>query len=224
MEENSVVFKGTAGGLTIVMKEEEDFESILAKIEAKIASAQKFFKGASLAIKYKGKKLSKKEENDLFNLLSEKSGAEIKSIEEEKEDTEAMMNTRSMNTQNRFKIRSYFFRGIEEGITKFYKGTVRSGQLISFDGNVVIIGDVNPGGVVEATGNVVVMGSLKGIVHAGADGNKSAVIAALDLQPMQLRIADIITRSPDEKELRSTIVPEIAYIKDDCVYIESYLR
>jgi len=83
---------------------------------------------------------------------------------------------------------------------------------------------VNPGGVVEAAGNVIVMGSLRGIVHAGADGNRDAVVVALNLQPMQLRIADLITRAPDEKEVRNTYVPEMAVARDGMVYIERYLR
>jgi septum site-determining protein MinC len=87
----------------------------------------------------------------------------------------------------------------------------------------VVFGDVNPGGEIVATGNIVVMGSVRGTVHAGADGNKEAVVVALNLQPTQLRIGDIITRPPDEKDVKSTFIPGIAFIKDDIVYIERYL-
>jgi septum site-determining protein MinC len=122
-------------------------------------------------------------------------------------------------------MNNFFFKGIDQGPAKFYRGTVRSGQLISYEGNLVVIGDVNPGGEVVATGNIIVMGSLRGMVHAGADGNKEAIVVAFNLQPMQLRIADVITRSPDEKELKNTFtfIPELAYVKDDIVYIERYL-
>lgn len=225
MDDNSVVtFKGSVNGLIIIMKEDEDFESIISHMEKKIASAGKFFKGASLAVRYRGRKLTKDEENRVFELLSQRSGAEIKSISE---DTEGSANVQGKAAadcqQHRFEIKNYFFRGINEGMTKFYRGTVRSGQLISFNGNLVVIGDVNPGGEVVATGNVVVMGSLRGLVHAGADGNKEAIVVALNLQPMQLRIADVITRSPDEKEVRGAAVPELAFVKDDMVYIERFL-
>ncbi len=222
MEESSVIFKGSVNGLTIILKEEEDFGTIFAQVEKKIASAGKFFKGAILDVKYRGKKLSKQEESKLFELLSLKSGAKIKSFAE---DTEIPAREQVQpKPVNKIEIRKFnYFKGIEEGVTKFYKGTVRSGQLINFEGNIVVIGDVNPGGEVVAAGNVVVMGSLRGIVHAGADGNKEAVVAALNLQPTQLRIADIITRPPDEKEVKNSPIPEIAYIKEDRVYIESYL-
>ncbi len=67
------------------------------------------------------------------------------------------------------------------------------------------------------------MGSLRGVVHAGSNGNREALVVALNLQPTQLRIADVITRSPDEKEIMSQFIPELAYIKEDTVYIERYL-
>lgn len=224
MEENSVIFKGSVNGLTIILKEEESFDTIFVQVEKKIASAGKFFKGAILDVKYRGKKLSKQEEGRLFELLSLKSGAKIKSFAEDTEIPEKAREQNQPKPINKIEIKKfYYFKGIEEGVTKFYKGTVRSGQLISFDGNIVVIGDVNPGGEVVAAGNVIVMGALRGIVHAGADGNKEAVVVALNLQPTQLRIADIITRPPDEKEVKNAPIPEIAYIKGDMVYIERYL-
>lgn len=219
----NVTFKGTVNGLTIILKEEDDFSSILEQIESKVQSAGKFFKGATLHIKYRGKKLSKEEEDEVFNLLCAKSGAQIKSISE---DVEEQLRTEADSyTQSQFKIKmnNFFFKGIDQGPARFYRGTVRSGQLVSYEGNLVVIGDVNPGGEVIATGNVIVMGSLRGMVHAGADGNKEALVVAFNLQPTQLRIADVITRSPDEKETRNTFVPELAYVKDDRVYIERYL-
>jgi septum site-determining protein MinC len=224
MEESSVIFKGSVNGLTIILKEEEDFETILVQVEKKIASAGKFFKGAILDVKYRGKRLSKQDEARIFELLSLKSGAKIKSFVEDTEVVEKSKENIQPRPVNKIEIKKFlYFKGIDEGVTKFYKGTVRSGQLINFEGNVVVIGDVNPGGEVVAAGNVIVMGALRGIVHAGADGNKEAVVAALNLQPTQLRIADIITRPPDEKEVKNIPVPEIAYIKDDLVYIETYL-
>lgn len=221
MEDSGVTFKATINGLILVMKDDEDFDIVFSQIEKKLASAGRFFKGASIAVKYRGRKLSGDEEEKIRRLMEAKTGAEIKSFEE---DTEDMSSPEPESAgQGKFKFRKLFFNGINEGVTKFYRGTVRSGQLVSFDGNIVVIGDVNPGGEVEATGNIVVMGSLRGIVHAGADGNKDSVVVALNLQPTQLRIADVITRSPDEKSARSSYIPELAYIKDNTVYIERFL-
>lgn len=222
MEENIISFKATVNGLILIMRGEDDFETVYAHIEKKLESSGRFFKGASLTVKYRGRKLTAEQEQKIVELISKKTNAEIKSFEEditppEKEYEEA---EKSMEKP---KMRMIFFKGLEEGVTKFYKGTVRSGQLVSFEGNLVIIGDVNPGGEVLATGNVIVMGSLRGMVHAGADGNKEAVVAALSLQPTQLRIADVITRPPDTKENRPALIPEMAAVKDDMVYIERFL-
>lgn len=99
--------------------------------------------------------------------------------------------------------------------------TLRSGQVIRYDGNVVILGDVNPGAEVIATGNVIVMGVLRGVVHAGAGGNEDAVVVAFRLQPTQLRIANHITRAPDGEE---PVIgyPEVARIKGGVVTIETF--
>ncbi|MCR4435258.1 MAG: septum site-determining protein MinC [Clostridiales bacterium] len=224
MDEANVTFKGSLHGLTIILKEEDGFESILEQIERKVVSAGKFFKGASLHVKYRGKKLSKDQEDRVFNLLASKSGARIKSLTEDTEEPPEAQNNISGQTSPRIRMKDYYFNGINEGVTKFYRGTVRSGQLVDFKGNLVVIGDVNPGGELIASGNVIVVGSLRGIVHAGADGNKDAIVVALNLQPTQLRIADVITRSPDdEKDSRNFLVPELAYVKDNMVYIERFL-
>lgn len=225
MEGNSVTFKGTVNGLTIILKREASFEEVIESMHAKVNAAGKFFKGARLAVKYKGRMLNVEEKTQLYNLLVKESGAEIVSFDEEEETTvNAGTSGAGGGVERNNQIKKYmFFKGIEEGHTKFYRGTVRSGQLVSFDGNLVILGDVNPGAVIEATGNVVVMGLLRGVVHAGSDGNKEAIVAALGLNPTQLRIADIITRSPDEKGIGNNMIPELAYIKDDMLYVERFL-
>ena len=101
-------------------------------------------------------------------------------------------------------------------------GTIRSGQNINYKGNVVVLGDVNPGAQITAYGNIVVMGSLRGVAHAGSNGNRDAYVAAFYLDPTQLRISDIITRAPDGYYEKPK-VPELARIKGDMVYIEPYL-
>lgn len=90
--------------------------------------------------------------------------------------------------------------------------TLRSGRSIYHEGHVIIIGDVNPGAEIIAGGNVVVWGKLRGVVHAGAHGDASAIICALELIPTQLRIADQIAIAPGDQGGQS--VPESASIQD----------
>jgi septum site-determining protein MinC len=97
--------------------------------------------------------------------------------------------------------------------------TLRSGHNISHFGHVVVIGDVNPGAEIVAGGNVVVWGRLRGTVHAGADGNKNAIICALDLSPTQLRIADQISITPPQHKKPQ---PEIARLVENQVVAEPW--
>ncbi|MGB9792985.1 MAG: septum site-determining protein MinC [Thermacetogeniaceae bacterium] len=100
--------------------------------------------------------------------------------------------------------------------------TIRSGQRIFYPGNVVVLGDVNPGGEIIAGGNIIVMGTFRGIAHAGALGEEKAVVAALRLEPSQLRIAGYITRAPDGDFSAPQRQPEIARVQDGIVIIEQY--
>ena len=83
--------------------------------------------------------------------------------------------------------------------TNFHQGTVRSGEYIESNGDLLILGDVNPGAKVSAEGNIIIWGRLLGIAHAGSKGNSQATISALQLRPVQLRIAQKIARGPKEK-------------------------
>lgn len=105
--------------------------------------------------------------------------------------------------------------------TKFVEGTVRSGQKIHSSGNIIVLGDVNPGAELVAKGNIVVMGSFRGIAHAGSEGNENAFVAALVLQPTQLRIHQVITRSPDD-DLEKSKTPEVARLKDNAICVEPF--
>jgi len=222
MEESIISLKATVNGLILIIHGEDDFDTVCSHIERKLEASGRFFKGASIDVKYRGRKLTEEQEQIIKEIMSKKTGAEIKSLTEDTEYQEKEPEESKKGIEKP-RMKMLYFKGIEEGITKFYKGTIRSGQLASFEGNIVIIGDVNPGAEVIATGNVIVMGSLRGVVHAGADGNKEAIVAALNLQPTQLRIAGIITRPPDTMEAEESHVPEMAVIRDDMIYIERFL-
>lgn len=101
----------------------------------------------------------------------------------------------------------------------YLKNTVRSGVEIVHAGTVIVLGDINPGGTIVAGGDVFVWGSLKGIAHAGANGNRKALIMALKMDPTQLRIAELVARSPDN--LPEDFDPEVAYISDQGIRITS---
>jgi len=102
-----------------------------------------------------------------------------------------------------------------------HEGTVRSGDRISSNGNLCIIGDVNPGAIVSAKKNIYVWGKLQGVAFAGKSGNKNACIASLYLNPLQLRIADVIAIGPKDKP--KNCYPEIAVIDKQTIIIKPHL-
>ena len=102
-----------------------------------------------------------------------------------------------------------------------YKGTVRSGERLSSNGNLCIIGDVNPGAIISAKKNIYVWGKLLGIAVAGQDGNNNASISSLYLDPLQLRIADVIAIGPKDKPKNS--YPEVAIIENQTIIIKPYI-
>lgn len=108
--------------------------------------------------------------------------------------------------------------------TLYIQRTLRSGQSITSEGNIVIIGDANPGSEIIAKGDISVWGVLGGIAHAGSAGNKYARIRALKMNAIQLRIADIFARRPDNINIpyiqkTDTFIPEEACVKNKQIYI-----
>lgn len=106
-------------------------------------------------------------------------------------------------------------RMISERQSETYVGIVRSGQVVKAKGDLVVIGDVNQNGRIEAGGNVYVLGRLKGFAHAGASGNKEAVIAASWLEATHLKIADELETMTDELDSLSE-QPEM-----ECAYLHT---
>ena len=106
---------------------------------------------------------------------------------------------------------------IKHGEPLYLKTTVRSGMEIRHDGTIILCGDVNPGGAVLAQGDIIIWGRLRGLAHAGVKGDRTCRIFSLQLQPTQLRIADVVARAPNP--LPQQQQPEIAYIAAEGIRI-----
>lgn len=203
-----VTIKGSKAGIKVILSENMTLEEAKGELKDKFSEAKGFFDGQRVKITLEGSSFSEFELFLLQGTIEDTlSGCEV-IFEENGEDKD---------------IKEEKNYSADEGITRFYQGTVRSGQLVEASGNLVVIGDANPGSELIAGGNIIVMGAARGIVHAGADGNRGAVVVALNLLPTQIRIADIISRCPDDEIARAEWVPEIAFVKNESVYIEQYL-
>lgn len=104
---------------------------------------------------------------------------------------------------------------ILEKQSETYIGIIRSGQVVKAEGDLVVIGDVNPSGEVIAGGSIYILGRLKGMAHAGVNGNLESVIAASWLEATHLRIADKLQLMTEELSVESDH-PEM-----ECAYIHT---
>ncbi len=110
----------------------------------------------------------------------------------------------------------------ESDDTLFLRRTVRSGQAIHHHSNVVVMGDINPGAEIVAGGDIMVWGVLRGMVHAGYPENEHAVVSALQLAPVQLRIAHLLSRPPEGFEAQPS--PEVASIQRGQIVVETWVN
>ena len=186
------------------------------KVAEKFRASAKFFGETQIALCFQGRKLSQEEEMALVETITGNCRLQVISIVDEDETTEQAMK-KAVETQ----AEREGLMDLQDG--RFYKGTLRSGQVLESETSIIILGDVNPGARVISKGNVVVLGAMKGNAFVGAAGNESAFVAALSMDPMQIRIGDVIARSSDKgqaKKKKTEDVPKIAYVEDGNIYIE----
>ena len=209
---DGILIKGNKDGIntTINMNKFASFEDMLQVLIKKLSKGKHFYKGTTLILAIDLKAINKKEVEILKETLLNEIQLKDIVLEDIEKETDK-------ETQKETKV----FSGVTEGKTKFIRKTVRGGQSIRYQGNIVIIGDINSGAEVYASGNVIVLGRIKGKVSAGTNGNSKAVIAAFLLQPEILTIANVIAMSPDDVEKPS--YPELAKIKDGAIIVEPYL-
>lgn len=214
-----VIIKSNKYGLNLVLDPNLPFGDLLGYIAGKFSESEKFFKNARMAISFEGRDLTEEEEYRILDAIAETTSIHIVCIIDNDEIREQYAKQ---------KIDEYLAQ--ESGNTgKFYKGTLRSGQVLECETSVVIIGDVNPGAKIVSTGNIVILGALKGTAYAGAGGNEDCFVVALDMNPMQIKIGNAIGRSEDKgilasiRERRSkkaTADPQVATASNGHILIE----
>ena len=172
----------------IVVKIAEDAEQkrIISELSRKISDLKKLYKDEKTPIRIVGKVLKNKEIDEIQELIKEKIDVEI--------DFDM---PKSLGVSS---ITRTFKQEIAISETKFHRGSLRSGQRLETEGSIVIIGDVNSGAEVIASDNIVVVGTLRGLAHAGAKGNKNAIIAAGKLDAVQIRISNIVKEIDRDEE------------------------
>ncbi len=217
MANQPVIIKSNKYGLIVILDGTLPFEELKNEVAAKFQSSAKFFGTAQMAICFQGRALNLDEEMELAETISRNCQIQIVSIVDENEATAERMR----QAVEKPEPEQNDLMNLQDG--RFYKGTLRSGQVLESETSVIILGDVNPGARVISKGNVIVLGSLKGNIFVGAAGNENAFVAALSMDPMQIRIGDVIARSSDSVPTRKKKVedkPKIAYVDNGNIYIE----
>ena len=223
MKNDLVTVKGDREGLHIFCQETALWSEVIAEIKERLSGENKsFFEGSSVIIELGNRNLFVDEICLLWKTFDD-CGIKIKGIrtddwEELKTDSKAESSakeSKSSFTQDQVLSSTEY---ISQKSVYILNRNMRSGQNITFDGNVIVFGDVNPGAEIIAAGFIMVMGTLRGIAHAGVSGDERAWIMAYRLQPSLLRIANCIARAPEEEPLG----PEIAKISEGVIICESF--
>ena len=186
----------------VIIKIDENAEqrTIISELKKKMLELKNLYKDDKTPILITGKILKNKEMEEIQNLI--------------KRFIDVQIEFDSPKVLGLHGIKKTFYKEVATSETKFHKGSLRSGQRIEFEGSIVIIGDVNAGAEVVAGENIIVVGTLRGLAHAGAKGNKDAVIEASDIDAVQIRIANIVK----ELEVNKGSIHEIktsAYIDEN---------
>ncbi len=211
-----VIIKSNKYGINLILDPKIPFEELLDCITDKFLESEKFFRNAHVAISFEGRALSDEQEYRIIDAITRTSIRIVCIIDNDE--------IREQYTKQR--VEQYL--ADESGNTgKFYKGTLRSGQVLECETSIIIIGDVNPGAKLISIGNIVILGALKGTAYAGASGNEDCFVVALDMNPVQIKIGNIIGRSEDKgilasiRERRKAVAqPQIATVSDGHILIE----
>ncbi len=177
---------------------------IISELVPKLKDLKKMYQDDKTPIRVTGKILTNKELEEIEQVIKKEIDVEVKF------DTPTTLGLYSIT-------RSYK-RDVGKSETTFHRGSLRSGQKLEVEGSIVVIGDVNSGAEVIAADNIAVIGTLRGLAHAGAKGNKNAIIAASNLDAVQLRISNIVKEIDREEE--DPREHAFVYVDEDKIVIE----
>lgn len=191
--------------IIIKLNEENTYEEIIESLKLKLQELKNLYKEDKTPIYVTGKVLKNKEIEEVKKIIQSQINVEIK-----------FESTKELGLHG---IRRTYNQDVGESNTLYYRGSLRSGQKVQYEGSIVIIGDVNSGAEVIAGENIVILGKLMGLAHAGAKGNKKAIIAAQKINVPQIRISNIV-KQIEKKEDEQSILYTYAEVNEEGNKIE----
>ena len=207
---NAVVIKSSKAGMTVILDPDLPFGELLEAIGKKFRESARFWGSVQMTLTLEGRELTAAQEFAIVDTITKNSQIEVLCLldtdAERIERCEKALNDKLMELNSQ--------------TGQFYRGTLKRGDCLESEASIVIIGNVDHGARVTAKGNVIVLGELKGTVTAGVSGNPQAVVLALDMAPLQLRIGDLSSRF-NERNKRLGRGPMIALVEDGAIVMRS---
>jgi septum site-determining protein MinC len=209
---NTVVIKSFQNGISLHLDGEQPFDELLAEIALKFRESAGFFKDAKMALSFEGRELNDEEEKVVIETITANSNINIICLVGKDDNT------------NQNYLKALQMLNYDEGNDgHFYRGTLKSGQVLETESSITIIGDINPGATIISTRDIIILGGLYGEAYAGATGRDGHFVVALEMSPEKLTIGDFKYK-PKEKNskwsIKLKVQPKIAYAKDNQVIIE----
>lgn len=207
---NAVVIKSSKAGMTVILDPDLPFGELLEAIGKKFRESARFWGSVQMTLTLEGRELTAAQEFAIVDTITKNSQIEVLCLldtdAERIERCEKALNDKLMELNSQ--------------TGQFYRGTLKRGDCLESEASIVIIGNVDHGARVTAKGNVIVLGELKGTVTAGVSGNPQAVVLALDMAPLQIRIGDLSSRF-NERNKRLGRGPIIALVEDGAIVMRS---
>lgn len=201
-EKQHIMIKGVKEGLLFLLDDQCAFEALLDELKYKLEKThQQLLTGplVHVHVKLGSRQVTDEDKEQIRNIIRTQGNLMIQSIESDPSASSS--------------------EEVQQPGMQVLTSIVRSGQTVEHDGDLLLIGDVNPGGTLLCTGDIYVLGALRGIAHAGIAGREDVIIATSLMRPTQLRIADVVSRPPEEW-VSGDAVMEFAFLNEGQMQID----
>jgi len=218
--------KGLKSGPTFLFDEHAAFPDILHAVEEELARAKGFFRDSPVVLHFGDRALRKEEWRELKEVLH-REGLLLRYAVAATTTSRELLYKEGLPVRDSLLLpgqekKAAPVEAVNRGNALYLRRSLRSGQSEVFEGDVMLVGDVNQGAEVIAGGDAIVFGTLRGMVHAGYPDNRDAIVIALNLMPLQLRIGPFIARADEGQNHRRVPRPEVARVKEERIVIEPY--
>ncbi len=201
-EKQHIMIKGVKEGLVFLLDDKCEFAVLLEELKYKLEKThQQLLTGPLVHVQVKlgTRQISEEDKDKIKALIRTQGNLMVQSVEPDQVPSKE--------------------KAEEKPVMQVLTSIIRSGQTYEYDGDILLIGDLNPGGTLISTGDIYVLGALRGAAHAGVSGRQDVIIAASLMRPTQLRIAEIISRPPEEW-MTGDAVMEFAFLSEGRMQID----